>query len=87
MSSNLEYSQVIDVNPGTTRHVLRSSKPIERKSDDNYMFAKRPLVVLTAPGVLLHPEHQTLEVPPGHWNLGVVQEYDPWLDQASPVFD
>lgn len=87
MSANLEYSQVIDVNPGTTRHVLRSSKPIERKISDAYMFRNRPVLTITATGLLLHPEHATLEVSPGEWNLGVIQEYDPWMDEAAPVFD
>jgi len=36
---------------------------------------------------LFHEEHKTLAIPEGVYRLGIVQEYDHWLEEARAVVD
>jgi len=86
---------VIDINPGTIRHVLRGVK-IEKLEPTNTnavkyrllrQFYPQFIVNLKDTAELIHPEHDKLTLPAGVWAVHVVLEYDPFEEAIQAVFD
>lgn len=36
---------------------------------------------------LTHEEHKTIVIPPGQYEIGIVLEYDHWLEESRQVID
>lgn len=67
-------------------HVLESKTPFIVSEDD-----KRFVIELFQPAKLVHKKqqdaHKTLDVPAGKYKIVYKNEYNPWLEVISRVFD
>lgn len=77
-----EFSLVLDLNLGTTRHTLYCPEKIEYDRRDSDITLK-----LSADAYMLHPEHEPIKLPAGEYSVRVMQEFDPWRDSMVNVFD
>lgn len=60
-------------------HRLRGKFQIATKGEDTFVHSKGC--------ELFHEEHNTLQIPEGFYQLGIVQEYDHWKEEARRVID
>jgi hypothetical protein len=86
---------VIDINPGTTRHVLRGFeikqlKPTNTLKNEHEVLRQGGsnfIVKLSEGTEVSHPEHTRLVLSAGIWTVAVIREYDPFEDAITAVFD
>lgn len=79
------YAIPLNLNPGTTRHVVESVEPIKFEPSKTRHLVW--VLTLTADGLVKHPEHSTIKLPPGEYRVEAMQEYDPFTDAMRAVFD
>ena len=72
-------------------HYLECEEPIEElieKTEMSFVDKTFNLVLkLNAPGFLVHPEHDTVVLPPGVYGFTQQLEFNPLLNKMQAVFD
>ena len=63
-------------------HALAETDDAELFESDGVLYLR-----VTQASAVQHEEHARVLVPPGEWKVGVVQEYDPFLEEARKVRD
>jgi hypothetical protein len=85
-----KYRYRLNLNPGTSRHLLESTHPI---TIANVPAAAGgvPLIAVRVKGKtrVVHEEgdHETLYLPPGEHEAGPLVEHDPWTGSDIRVYD
>ncbi len=67
----------------TTGHAHVIDEDVELYEDDNGDLYLRAL----KDAAVVHEEHATIEIPPGWYEIGIVQEVDPFTEQIRKVVD
>ena len=65
-----------------TGHAHVAGGEIEVYEQNGVLYLK-----VTGPAEVTHEEHLPLPLPPGTWEVGVVREFDPFLEECRNVAD
>ena len=61
----------------------------EVMGDGVEVFECDGVLYVSAPhgGTIRHEEHHSIEIPPGYYSIGIVREYDHFLEESRSVAD
>ena len=63
-------------------HVIDEQSVLEMREVDGVLYAR-----IAAPAQALHEEHKPVDLAPGIWKIGRVQEYDHFAEEARTIAD
>jgi len=65
---------------GHKHEIKTGNYDLIEKDGELYLINKEEVTVT-------HQEHSPINLPPGKWSIGIVQEFDPFKEEARKVID